>query len=251
MFTRYGIRELLIYGFAIPACGLMVAYLAWFWLPRMATPVAGYAVGGAVAFLSLLWMGFNLNFFRDPNRAIPGDEFTVVSPADGTITDIGERDEAEYFKGRVQSIGIFLSVFDVHVNRAPLEGTVDYLRHQDGKYLDARNPDCSTLNEAQNIGFKSIWGPRFFVRQVTGMIARRFVCPLKLRDICKRGHRFGMIKFGSRTELYLDNEFQVEWQVKVGDKVKGGATVLALVKRAGAVVGKSAPPETATALPWK
>ena len=251
MFTRYGLRELFIYGIAIPACGFMLAYLAYFWLPCFAPPVAGYATGGTLAFLSLVWMLFNLNFFRDPERAIPGDEFTIVSPADGTITDVGEREEPEYFKGKVQCIGIFLSVFDVHVNRAPLEGTVDYLRHQDGKYLDARNPDCSTLNEAQNIGFKSIWGPRFFVRQVTGMIARHIVCPLKVGDSCKRGHRFGMIKFGSRTELYLDNEFQIEWQVKVGDKVKGGGSVIALIKRAGAVVGKSAPPETASALPWK
>jgi phosphatidylserine decarboxylase len=251
MFTRYGLRELFIYGFAIPGCGLMLAYLAYFWLPHFAPPIAGYATGGTLAFLSLVWMAFNLNFFRDPERVIPGDEFTIVSPADGTITDVGEREESEYFKGKVQCIGIFLSVFDVHVNRAPLEGTVDYLRHQDGKYLDARNPDCSTLNEAQNIGFKSIWGPRFFVRQVTGMIARHIVCPLKEGDVCKRGHRFGMIKFGSRTELYLDNEFQIEWQVKVGDKVKGGGTVIALIKRAGAVVGKSAPPETASALPWK
>jgi phosphatidylserine decarboxylase len=204
-----------------------------------------------VGFLSLAWLAFNLNFFRDPDRVIPGDEFTVVSPADGTVTDVGTREEPEFLKGSTHCLGIFLSVFDVHVNRAPLAGTVEYLRHQDGKYLDARNPDCSTLNEAQNIGFASIWGPRFLVRQITGLIARRIVCPLKEGDKCARGERFGMIKFGSRTELYLAPEFEIEWLVKVGDKVKGGGTAVAVIKKAGAVSGRNVAPQTASALPWK
>lgn len=221
-FTKYGLRELFLFGFALPGV-LWVGVWAlvyftgvpWLW-----------AVGAIPLFLT----GFNLNFFRDPNRPLPGDEYTVVSPADGTVTDVGEKELTEYLEGKHQGIGIFLSVFDVHVNRAPLDGTLEYSRHQDGDYRDARDPECSTLNEAQNLGFKSKWGPKFYIRQITGLIARRIVCPISEGDDVKRGERFGMLKFGSRTELYFDAAFEVEWKVKVGDKVKGGGTVIAIVK---------------------
>jgi phosphatidylserine decarboxylase len=220
-FTKYGLRELFLFGLLIPGVlGVGVWALAWFVHPAL------WAVGVIPLFLT----GFNLNFFRDPDRPLPGDEFTVVSPADGTVTDVGEKELSEYLEGKHQGIGIFLSVFDVHVNRAPLDGTLEYSRHQDGEYLDARDPECSILNEAQNLGFKSKWGPRFYVRQITGLIARRIVLGLKEGDAVKRGERFGMLKFGSRTELYFDNGFEVEWKVKVGDKVKGGGTVIATVK---------------------
>lgn len=220
-FTKYGIRELVLFGIVIPLLGYVGAWaLGWFvhW--------SLYLVALPFFLIGL----FVFNFFRDPNRPLTGDEFTVVSPADGTITDIGDKQEDEYLKGNVQSIGIFLSVFDVHVNRAPLDGEVDYLRHQDGDYRDARDPECSTLNEAQNIGFKTPWGPRYYIRQITGLIARRIVCPLKEGDKVKRGERFGMLKFGSRTELYFDTGFEVDWKVKKGDKVKGGGTVIAVIR---------------------
>lgn len=220
-FTRYGLRELFLFGFLIPgALWVGVWALAWYVHPAL------WAVGAIPLFLT----GFNLNFFRDPDRPLPGDEFTVVSPADGTVTDVGEKQLDEYLQGKHQGIGIFLSVFDVHVNRAPLDGTLEYSRHQDGEYLDARDPECSILNEAQNLGFKSKWGPRYYVRQITGLIARRIVLGIREGDDVKRGERFGMLKFGSRTELYFDTDFEVDWKVKVGDKVKGGATVIALVK---------------------
>lgn len=220
-FTKYGLRELFLFGLLIPGVlWVGVWALAWYVHPAL------WAVGVIPLFLT----GFNLNFFRDPNRPLPGDEFTVVSPADGTVTDVGEKELSEYLQGKHQGIGIFLSVFDVHVNRAPLDGTLEYSRHQDGEYLDARDPECSILNEAQNLGFKSKWGPRFYVRQITGLIARRIVLGLKEGDAVKRGERFGMLKFGSRTELYFDDGFEVDWKVKVGDKVKGGGTVIATVK---------------------
>ncbi len=220
-FTKYGTRELVLFGFLIPGIGIggaavlamLVHQMLWF-----------------VGFPFFILFVFILNFFRDPNRPLPGDEFTVVSPADGKVTDVGERDDEEYFKGTVQSVGIFLSVFDVHVNRSPLEGTVDYLRHQDGLYKDARDPEASTLNEAQNIGFKSKLGPRFLIRQITGLIARRIVCPLQVGDSVERGERFGMLKFGSRTELWFDNDFEVDWKVSPGTNVMGGQTALAIVK---------------------
>ena len=220
-FTQYGRRELLLIGFVIPLAGIGAAAAGGLLLHP--------AVWAAAAPFALLCL-FNLNFFRDPRRVIPGDEFTVVSPADGTVTDVGRRDESQYFKAEVQSVGIFLSVFDVHINRAPLEGTVDYLRHQDGAYHDARSVESSTLNEAQNIGFVSRLGPRFLVRQITGLIARRIVCPLKTGDSVQRGAKFGRLKFGSRTELYFDDRFEVDWKVAKGDKVKGGSSVLAIVK---------------------
>ncbi|MCA8915282.1 MAG: phosphatidylserine decarboxylase family protein [Planctomycetes bacterium] len=224
-FTKYGLRELFLFGFAIPgALWVGVWALAWYVHPAL------WAVGIIPLFLT----GFNLNFFRDPDRPLTGDEFTVVSPADGTVTDVGEKDLSEYLEGKHQGIGIFLSVFDVHVNRAPLDGTLEYSRHQDGDYRDARDPECSTLNEAQNLGFKTSWGPRYYIRQITGLIARRIVCPIKEGDSVKRGERFGMLKFGSRTELYFDNDFKVDWKVKVGDKVKGGGTVIATVRVAAA-----------------
>lgn len=222
-FTRYGTRELVLFGFALPA-GLFVGV----WALSMVHPAFW-----ALLIVPLALMAFICNFFRDPDRPLTGDEFTVVSPADGTVTDLGPKDQTEYLTGACEGIGIFLSVFDVHVNRAPLGGEVDYLRHQDGVYLDARDPECSTLNEAQNIGFKSNWGPRFYLRQITGLIARRIVCPLKEGEKVARGERFGMLKFGSRTELYFDHSFEVEWKVKIGDKVKGGGTVIAVVKPVG------------------
>lgn len=220
-FTRYGLRELFLYGLLIP--GVIWAGVAA--LGMFVHPVL-WAAGALPAFLTL----FNLNFFRDPDRPLPGDEFTVVSPADGTVTDVGEKELDEYLEGPHQGIGIFLSVFDVHVNRAPLDGELEYSRHQDGDYRDARDPEASTLNEAQNLGFRSKWGPRFYIRQITGLIARRIVCPIVEGDSVQRGERFGMLKFGSRTELYFDNSFEVDWKVKEGDKVKGGGTIVAVVK---------------------
>jgi phosphatidylserine decarboxylase len=220
-FTKYGTRELVLYALLVP--GLM-------WAGVAALGLLVHPALWVVGLLPLALTAFVCNFFRDPERPIPGDEFTVVSPADGVVSDVGEKELSEYLQGPHQGLGIFLNVFDVHVNRAPLDGTVEYLRHQDGQYLDARDPECSTLNEAQNIGFRSRWGPRFYLRQITGLIARRIVCPLTEGDSVQRGARFGMLKFGSRTELYFDNDFEVNWRVKVGQRVVGGSTVIATVK---------------------
>ena len=222
MISPYGLREVLIYGVGVPLLGVGAsgALVEWQGYPALWAICAPFVLVGM----------FTLYFFRDPSRTPPGDEFTVVSPADGVVTDVGEREEGEYLKGKVQSIGIFLSVFDVHVNRAPLAGEVEYLRHQDGAYHDARSEEASTLNEAQNIGVKSDLGPRFTLRQITGLVARRIVCPLKKGSAFQRGERIGMLKFGSRTELYLAPEFEVEWLVTVGDKVRGAKTAIARVR---------------------
>ena len=172
------------------------------------------------------WLLFvcTLAFFRDPDRAAPTDPNAIVAAADGKVMDIIEVDENEVLKTKMRRVGIFLSIFDVHTNRAPIDGMVIYREHCEGIYLDARRPECSERNESMTWGFEN---PRtmIVVRQITGAIARRIVAWAGVGDELKKGDRFGMIRFGSRTELYLPLNAQV--LVKVGDHVFGGSTVVA------------------------
>ena len=177
-----------------------------------------------LAILPLLLILFCINFFRDPTRIIPADPKSVVSAADGTVSAIEEMEENEVTHTRMKRVAVFLSVFNVHVNRAPIEGSVFYNQHFPGTYLDARNPECSKKNEAMTWGFKGPQGT-LVVRQITGAIARRIVGWSKPGDALKKGERFGMIRFGSRTEVYLPLDCEI--LVKPGDKVKGGETIIA------------------------
>jgi phosphatidylserine decarboxylase len=163
-------------------------------------------------------------FFRDPDRTVPRDSNLIVAAADGTVMDIIECDENQVLKTKTRRVGIFLSIFDVHTNRAPIDGRVIYRQHQKGLYLDARRPDCSEKNESMAWGFEN---PRVTIvaRQITGAIARRIVAWAQVGDELKKGDRFGMIRFGSRTELYLP--LNAEVLVKVGDHVLGGSTIIA------------------------
>src|SRR6266480_5860580 len=172
----------------------------------------------------LLLLFCTLAFFRDPERAAPSDPNLVVAAADGTVMDIIESDENQVLKTKTRRIGIFLSIFDVHTNRAPIDGRIVYRQHQEGLCLDARRPDCSEKNESMTWAFEN---PRvtIVVRQITGAIARRIVAWANVSDELKKGERFGMIRFGSRTELYLPLSATV--LVKVGDHVAGGATPIA------------------------
>lgn len=174
--------------------------------------------------LALLLLLFCLNFFRDPERPVPLDARDIVAAADGTVADLVEMEEGEVLKTRTRRVGIFLSVFDVHTNRAPIDGKVTYIQHHPGEFLDARHVEATTRNEALTWAFQ---GGRatLVVRQITGAIARRIVPWSKLGDSVKKGERFGMIRFGSRTEVFLPLECEVT--VKLGDKVKGGQTVIA------------------------
>src|SRR5437868_6369763 len=179
------------------------------------------------AWLTLIWLvliGYTFVFFRDPARPDPLDKNGVVAAADGTILEIAEVEEAEVVRSRTKRIGIFLSIFEVHTNRAPVAGRVIFRQHHKGMCLDARRPDCSEKNEAMTWAFQN---PRatVVVRQLTGAIARRIVAWSKVGDELKRGERFGMIRFGSRTEVYLPLSAKV--LVKIGDRVKGGASVIA------------------------
>jgi len=172
----------------------------------------------------LLLLFCTVAFFRDPNRTVPSDPNVVVAAADGRITDIVELDENEILKTKTRRIGIFLSILDVHTNRAPIDGRIIYWKHREGLCVDARRPDCSEKNESVTWGFQN-QRTTIVVRQLTGAIARRIVAWAKIGDEFKKGERFGMIRFGSRTEVYLPLAATVV--VRVGDHVLGGSTIIA------------------------
>ena len=189
--------------------------------------LAGVAVWFVSVWLSFAFLAlflFTIAFFRDPNRRVPADPNLIVAPADGRVSDIVELDEKEILKTKRRRVGIFLSIFDVHTNRAPIPGRIVYRKHHEGLCLDARDPDCSEKNEAMTWAFENLRGT-IVVRQLTGAIARRIVAWANVGDELKKGERFGMIRFGSRTELYLPLSATV--LVKVGDHVAGGSTPIA------------------------
>lgn len=177
-----------------------------------------------LSYLGVLFILYVFYFFRDPYRRSSAGDDAVLAAADGVIAEIRDTFEGEVMKQPVQRVAIFLSVFDVHVNRAPIAGKVIYSNRTPGKMLDARHPDASSLNEYWTWGFEGEKAT-ITVRQITGAIARRIVGWSKVGDTVKRGHRFGMIRFGSRTEVYLPHGSTI--LVKVGDRVKGGETVIA------------------------
>lgn len=191
-------------------------------------------VGATLAVL--LWL-FILWFFRNPRRQPKGGPRTLISSADGVVADITEVDEPEFIGGKAVRIGIFLSVFDVHVNRAPCPATVRYARYQPGRFLDARHPDATHHNESNTLGLEADssvdTGLRLLLRQISGYIARRIVCVHGVGDPLTRGELFGMIRFGSRTELYVPLSHPHDLLVQVGDRVRCGET--ALVEMTGEV----------------
>jgi phosphatidylserine decarboxylase len=176
----------------------------------------------------LLLLIYTISFFRDPDRVAPEDPDAVLSAADGVVADIVEIDESEVLRAQTRRVGVFLSVFDVHTNRAPIDGRIIYRRSHEGLCLDARHRDCTTKNRAVTWAFENP-GVTLVVRQLTGMIARRIVGWANVGDELKKGERFGMIRFGSRTEVYLPLDAVV--LVKVGDRVTGGASVIARLSR--------------------
>ena len=166
-------------------------------------------------------------FFRDPARVPPTDPRAIVAAADGVVADIVEVEEPEVIRAPQKRVGIFLSVFDVHTNRAPVAGKIIYKKAHAGLCLDARHADCTTKNRALTWAFQNSRGI-FVVRQLTGMIARRIVDWSTVGDELKMGEHFGMIRFGSRTEVYLPLDAEV--LVKVGDRVTGGTSVIARLR---------------------
>ena len=146
-----------------------------------------------------------LSFFRDPERIVPQDKNVLLAPADGTITDIETVDENEFIKGKAMRIGIFLSIFDVHINRCPCKAKVEKITYHQGQYFDARKSESGRVNESNDLWLTRIEPPydKLIVRQISGAIARRIVCGPKQGEELAAGEQFGMIKFGSRTELYV------------------------------------------------
>ena len=187
----------------------------------------GWFARPAFAVIPLLLALFFLWFFRDPERAIPDAAGAIVSPADGKVTDVSPVTESG---SRQTRISIFLNVFDVHVNRSPIEGVVREVRYQRGKFLNAMNQVSAEQNE-QNIVRVEGEGGAVIFKQIAGLLARRIVFYPKVGDRLQRGQRVGLIKFGSRVDVLVDSTAGL--QVKVGDRVRGGASVLAYLQPQG------------------
>jgi phosphatidylserine decarboxylase len=183
--------------------------------------------GPWLGFAPLLLAAFFLWFFRDPQRAIPIGKGLIVSPGDGLVTETASINTPE---GTRQRISIFLSVFDVHVNRAPIAGTVSRVHYQKGKFLNAMNPDSAERNEQSVVTLRGQGedaGFEITFKQIAGLLARRIVCRCTEGQTVSRGERVGLIKFGSRVDVVLPADAQL--RVKVGERVRGGASVLASV----------------------
>jgi len=196
----------------------------WILLVLLVLGTLSLLVSSWLTLLFVLLILYTFVFFRDPERDVPSDPEVVVAAADGVVVEVADLEETEVLRQKMRRVAIFLSVFDVHTNRAPIEGRIIYRERREGLCLDARNPDCSAKNEAMIWGFEN---PRatLVVRQITGAIARRIVGWAQVGDRLGKGERFGMIRFGSRTEIYLPMSATV--LVKVGDRVAGGASPIA------------------------
>lgn len=221
-FVRVGLAELILMGGGF----LALAWIGWIVSPILSVPFL--VLAGLIA-----W------FFRDPVRSIPPETGSVVAPADGKLVQIEKIDDPEL--GPCVQIGIFLSIFNVHANRASLPGTVVAIRYHPGKFLNALKPesarenenldiiieteDAGSAQEAKNNAADGV--RRYRIRQITGQFARRIVCCVRPGDILSRGQMFGMIKLGSRTELIIPDDPSLEIIGKVGQKISAGSTLLA------------------------
>ena len=211
---KYGSREIVllivVFG-AITAAGAV-----WYW------PVAAV---GAVIGLGLLL------FFRDPARQVPSDPHTIVAPADGKVTAVERIEHDPIHGGPVWRISIFLSVLDVHINRAPYAARVAKVTHKPGRFINAMSPKSAELNECVTLVLEpenGLAGP-LMVRPIAGLIARRIVCAAGAGDRLERGEKFGMIKFGSRTDMTLPLDDRITIEARVGDKVKAGRSIVARI----------------------
>ena len=214
-FTSYGLPQVLVFPAIIIAAMFLCLFIKPYWLLI------------TLEIILLILFVFVLSFFRDPERNVLTDKNLLISPADGTVADI-ETMDCDYIGGKSIRVGIFLSVFNVHINRSPCNAKVEKTAIKFGQFKDARHPLASKINAANDIAMVRTDPPydRLLVRQITGAIARRIVCKVNPGDNLQIGQRFGMIKFGSRTELYVPASAKVKVLVKKGDKVKAGITPL-------------------------
>ena len=211
MVTKYGLNTFLV-------CSAFAAILVL---------VGLYVNNGWIKYpLIILGAGFflfTLNFFRDPDRTPPSRDDVIVSPADGTVIIIKDIFEEEFVKDTTTQLSIFMSPLNVHVNRIPISGTIGMRKYIEGDYLVASYEKADKRNERTEIGIDSKHGKMMFT-QVAGFVARRIVCPLKEGESVKMGNRFGMIKFGSRSDVFAPKKWKLK--VKVGDQVTAGETIL-------------------------
>jgi len=203
----------------------------------IAWTLAGVAVWAALRFSPWWWAAaipllalavWVVAFFRDPVRSGPRGDTVVISPADGRIVSVVEVDEPAYLKTRAVRVSIFMSVFNVHVNRYPVSGTIEYLHYNAGQFLHAASDKASLDNEQSSVGLRGARGP-VLVRQIAGLIARRIVTDGKVGDRVTQAQRLGMIRFGSRVDVFVPAASRPRVSVKVGQMVYAGATVLAEV----------------------
>ncbi len=169
--------------------------------------------------------GFTLFFFRDPERKVPEEEGIIVSPADGRVIQIDTVEHVPFIDGPAKRVVIFMSLFSVHINRVPMSGKVAYRHYAPGKFMAAFEPKASEENEQNAIGIESEDGYRILVKQIAGLVARRICCWKNPGDEVKIGERFGLIRFGSRAEVFMPLDAKID--VKVGQQVNGNLTIIA------------------------
>ncbi len=211
MFTKYGYSTLAV----IAVITFILICLSFF-------TQNNYFKALLIIVPALLFL-FSLNFFRDPDRTPPSLDDVVVSPADGKVLFVKDVEEDRFIKGKAKQISIFMSPLNVHVNRIPIDGKVEYLKYHKGKYLAAFEDKASEVNERAEFGIKGKYG-RVFFTQVAGFVARRIIYEISLGDSVKIGERFGMIKFGSRVDVIVPEDCFTK--VKKDDEVKAGETIL-------------------------
>ncbi len=180
---------------------------------------------GVLAVLGLFVTGYICYFFRDPDRMVPTGEGMVVSPADGKVIKVAQVEQTPYFEGACTRISVFMSVFNVHVNRSPYEGTIRQVTYHPGKFFSANLDKASRDNEHNALLLESPAGKPVGFVQIAGLVARRIICSVQPGDLLKRGQRFGMICFGSRLDIYLPTGTEI--RVTVGDKVQAGSSIIA------------------------
>ncbi len=213
--TRHGTRELLIGSVVLSLLGMGLGLVLW-----------------PLAIIVLPLIVFLFAFFRDPERTLPTEQHAVVSPADGTVSDITELDNDPMIGGPAVRVGIFLSVFNVHVNRSPCDGRIVEVIYKKGKFINAmRHNEASDENESNTIILAEPNGERKIavIKQIVGLIARRIVCTTAVGEHVSRGQRIGMIKFGSRTEVTLAKFLDPQVKVTIGQTVRGARDVIALL----------------------
>ena len=211
MITKYGYKTFL-YSILLSALFVVIALLFLSGIGKL-----------VVLTIGILYAIFNINFFRDPERTTPAKDNIIVSPADGKVILIKEVNETRFIKEKATQISIFMSPLNVHVNRIPISGTVDYINYIKGEYLAAFHEKADQLNERAEIGIKSKYGKILFT-QVAGTIARRIVYNIETGSQVTMGERFGMIKFGSRVDVLVPSGWLKK--INVGDSVKAGESIL-------------------------